>query len=178
MAGLLLPALAFAQIGQGITDEEMLGPWQDAAAAIGRLQSGAGLAAPLGQLDTVLADLQAQLEDTAVRIVARPEFAYDAAQWSEELSRQVGKSGAALEAVFAAADAGDDGRAACDGVARLQATLAQRVRFERDVLSALGSGSKHAIQALARRWWTVSERVEDVRKAAARLAGSNGGVQQ
>jgi hypothetical protein len=179
LAVLVLPVAALAQHSPGITDEEMLGPWQDAAAALGRLQVGAaGLAVALGQLDAELAKLQTQLEDTAVYIVARPEFSYDAAQWSEELSRQVGKSGEALEAVFAAVGTSDEARTACDEIAQLQATLAQRVRFERDVLFALGSGSKNVIQALARRWWMVSESVEDVREAAGRLASSDPGVRQ
>jgi hypothetical protein len=46
------------------------------------------------------------------------------------------------------------------------------------VLFALGSGSKNVIQALARRWWMVSESVEDVREAAGRLASSDPGVRQ
>jgi len=167
-AGLLFCTGAAGQIGLAISDEEMLGPWRQATALVGTIAVAPAPQA-LQALDETLAELQAQLENTAIHIVARPEFAYDAAQWSVTLSGHVAQAGEALDAVLAAPAVPD--RAAAervhDSVRHLRDVLASRAPFERDVLQTLGSGSKNAIQALSRRWWTVSEYVEALRKAAA-----------
>ena len=172
-AGLLFCAGASAQLGIAISDDEMLGPWRQATALLGSLAvvPGAPSQSALKAFDEALAELRVQLENTAVHIVARPEFAYDAAQWSYELSGQVAKAGDALDAVLAATAVPDPGAVARvhESIQHLRDVLAGRSAFERDVLQTLGSGSRNAIQVLSRRWWTVSEEVEALRKAGARL---------
>jgi hypothetical protein len=172
LASLIASAPAYAQLNQAITDAELYEPWTlartAAVAAIAAEARDADRAvADAGNLDASLAALRARFEDTAIAIVARPEFAYDAAQASFELSREVADAGAKLQAWLADYPAGQGGEAAAarDAIARLEAVLAQRNAFERDVFLAVGSGSKHAIQALARRWWTAAEQVEALRAA-------------
>ncbi|HEX4986172.1 MAG TPA: hypothetical protein VFV71_08910 [Burkholderiales bacterium] len=173
LAGLLACAPAGAQLNQSIADEELYDPWIRAQAAVDSLggvaaQDEARAQADARTLDDALATLHARLEDVAIRIVARPEFAYDAAQASFDMSREVAQVSAGLDALLAdfppGAARGAEARAALD---KLQATLERRVAFERDVLGAIGSGSKVAIQALSARWWAASEHVEALRTKVA-----------
>jgi hypothetical protein len=172
LAGLFACAPAHAQLNQAISDSELYEPWtlaQAAArAAAARTPDDAGrAAAAAAALEASLAALRDRFEDTAIRIVARPEFSYDAAQTSYEMSVQVGEAAAGFDAWLGQYPQDDAGGAAAARAAlsRLQAILAQRNAFERDVFLAVGSGSKHAIQALSRRWWTASEHVEGLRLA-------------
>jgi hypothetical protein len=82
---------------------------------------------------------------------------------------EVGEAAAGFDAWLANYPPEDAGGAAAARAAlsRLQAVLAQRNAFERDVFLAVGSGSKHAIQGLSRRWWTASEHIEGLRLAIA-----------
>jgi hypothetical protein len=172
LAGLLVANAAVAQISQAITDAQLTEPWTQARTFVASVPAGAAVdpekaARDARALGESLAVLRARLEDTAISIVARPEFAYDAAQASFDLSRDVGEAAARLDAWLQ--DFPPDTVAAASGaragIARLQETLAQRHAFERDVLQTLGSGSKNAIQALARRWWTAAEQVDALREA-------------
>lgn len=170
-AGLLVAAPAFAQLGQAITDPELYEPWtlaRDVAANLPAVD-GSNLARDARTLDDALARLRARFEDIAVSIVARPEFPYDATQASAEMAGEVGAVLQAFDAWLGNFSAGDRAGAepARRAIARQQQVLAQRTAFERDVMNAVGSGSKHAIQALSRRWWTASERVEEFRAALA-----------
>src|SRR5262245_36089930 len=90
-AGVLATSAAWAQLNPGITDPEMLDPWRQAAAVVQSIPAATHQASLVEatKLDEALAKLQARLEDTAIHIVARPEFSYDAAQWSFELGEEV-----------------------------------------------------------------------------------------
>ena len=168
-----ISCIALAQINQAITDPELLDPWRQAAFVVQSVPADPSTATreAAAKLDAALAQMQARLEDTAIHIVARPEFAYDAAQWSSELAQEVERTGVALDDFYVAASLSDQPETvkSRESLDRLREILARRTSFERDVLATLGSGSKNAIQALSRRWWTASEQVEAVRKAAARL---------
>ena len=111
--------------------------------------------------------MRREIEETAISIVARPEFGYDAAQRSFELSQRLIRVEQGLDALFAALAVADrpDVMAARESIGRLRRILEEKTRFERDVLATLGSGSKNAIQALAVRWWTAADRVGDVADA-------------
>jgi hypothetical protein len=54
-----------------------------------------------------------------------------------------------------------------ESLAALRRILEDKNRLERDVVRALGSGSKNEIQALASRWWAGAQSVEEVRGAVA-----------
>jgi hypothetical protein len=169
-AGVLANDPAHAQFNQAISDAELYGAWDKARAAAisltGTPANDAGMAdADARTLDSTLASLGPHLEDIAIRIVAQPEFAYDASQASFELSQEIGTVVTQWEAWVAHYPPAPEATAAALELARFRDLLAQRTAFERDVLLALGSGSKHAIQALSRRWWGVSERVEALRAA-------------
>lgn len=167
----LVSATAGAQWDQAISDKELLDPWIQAAAVLRVLSVDDATAAATGRrfvpLEEDLASLRAELENIAIGIVGRPEFAYDAAQRSFELSQQVEKVGQGLDAVFTELSVAErpDVKAAKAAIAGFQQILAGRTRFERDVLTTVGSGSKNAMQALAARWWTAADRVDDVRSA-------------
>ena len=115
--------------------------------------------------------MRTELENTAISIVARPEFAYDAAQRSFELSQHIGKVESELDALFDALHISErpDAKAVQDSLDNLKKILAGRTRFERDILTTVGTGSKNAIQALAARWWTAADRVNDVAQATRAL---------
>ncbi len=171
----LIAGTAAAQLNQAIGDQDLLEPWIQARAAVLALPAGspadpaarAQFAHQLDATEEELSGLRRELEEAAISIVARPEFAYDAAQRSFELSQRMIRVERGLDAMFAALAVADrpDVMAARDSIGRLRQILEERTRFERDVIAALGSGSKNAIQALAARWWTAGERVGDVADA-------------
>lgn len=173
LAALLVCASAAAQWDQAISDKELLDPWVQARAVALALPAdgltAAGIEETLGRLDEELSALRVALENAAISIVAKPEFGYDAAQRSFELSQQVGKVEQQLDALFEALAMADrsEVKTVHDSIENLRQTLEARTRFERDVLTTLGSGSKNAIQALAARWWTAADRVNDLREALA-----------
>lgn len=175
LAAFLVSGPAGAQWDQAISDKDLLDPWIQTAAVLRVLSMEDATAAATGRrfvpLEEDLAGLRAELENTAISIVGRPEFAYDAAQRSVELSQQVEKVGQGLDAMFRelSVAARPDVKAARDSIAGFQQILAGRARFERDVLNTVGTGSKNAMQALAARWWTAADRVDDVRSAVVGL---------
>jgi len=175
LAVLLVPVTTGAQWDQAISDKELLDPWIQTSVVLHTLAADDSTAAATGrkfvQLEEDLASLRVQLENTAIGIVGRPEFAYDAAQWSFELSQQVQKVGQGLDAMFAELSVADrpDVKAARAAIDGFHDILAGRSRFERDVLTTVGSGSKNAMQALAARWWTCADRVDDLRSAVVGL---------
>lgn len=170
LAALLFAGAAAAQWDQAISDKELLDPWVQAAIVLQGLPA-AGPSGILASLEAELSSLRTELENTAISIVARPEFAYDAAQRSFELSQHIGKVEAGLDALFDALHISErpDAKAVQDSLDNLQKILAGRTRFERDILTTVGTGSKNAIQALAARWWTAADRVSDVAQATRAL---------
>lgn len=175
LAVALLAGTAGAQWDQAISDKDLLDPWVQAATVLQGLPaagpSGAATREILAGLEAELSSLRTELENTAMSIVARPEFAYDAAQRSFELSQHIGKVESAMDALFAALHIRErpDAKSVQDSLDNLKKILAGRTRFERDILTTVGTGSKNAIQALAARWWTAADRVDDVREAVAIL---------
>jgi len=175
----LSPLLAWAQLDQAITDQDLVEPWTRATAVLSKVPAdGLGgrpdsneINSSLERLEQDLGSLARQLEETAVSIVARPEFAYDAAQASHELSFAVARVVTSLDALSGklAPGGSPEMQAAREGMEKLRVRLAERTWFERDVMRTVGSGSKHAIQDLARRWWMAGEHVEDLQTAVAAL---------
>jgi chromosome segregation ATPase len=173
------PGPAIAQV-QAITERDLTEPWTHAKAALHSLapvsaklsaSERGGLERQLGQLDDGLARLQAQEEKAAIRIVAVPEFAYSAAESSAEMSAQVAEIAQRFNTLFRDAGLHDDPnvRAMQTSLAALQRLMADRNALERDVIQAVGSGSKNLIQALAGQWWNGAESVNSVREAVAAL---------
>lgn len=178
LAAFLFAGMAGAQWDQAISDKDLLDPWIQARTVVLSLPGvPAGAAAReqfprrLDTLEEDLSGLRHELENAAVSIVARPEFSYDAAQRSLELSQRIVRVEQGLDDLFEALAVAEraDVRAARDSIARLRQMLAEKTRFERDVLTTLGSGSKNAIQALAARWWTAADRVGEVAGAVRSL---------
>lgn len=174
LAALLLAGTAGAQWDQAISDKDLLDPWVQAATVLQGLPaagSGAATREILASLEAELSSLRTELENTAISIVARPEFVYDAAQRSFELSQRIGKVESGLDALFTALHIRErpDAKSVQDSFDNLKKILAGRTRFERDILTTVGTGSKNAIQALAARWWTAADRVNDVAQATRAL---------
>jgi hypothetical protein len=124
-------------------------------------------ASQLDGLGEQLAHLQTELENTAIRIVTVPEFSYEASNKSGELADEVGDIGKRFDALFGtlAIRSRDDVQAMQASLETLRGALAQRHLFERDVVNAIGSGSKTEMQKLAGEWWRVGESVEGVKIA-------------
>ena len=97
----LSAGLASAQ-SRGLTEQELTDAWVRAKAVVATLKPTAGDAAA-SQLDGLgeqLAHLQTELENVAIRIVAVPEFSYEASNKSGELADEVGDIGKRFDALF------------------------------------------------------------------------------
>ena len=168
---------ATAQIDQGLSDQELIDPWLRAKAVVLSLaplldtpaandQRGR-LDADLSKLADELSNLQAELEKVAIRIVAVPEFAYEASHTSSELSQQVLDIEMSFDSLFGELKIRErpDVQAMQSSMRSLQQVLNKPDRFERDVIRAIASGSRNEMQALAGQWWRVGESVEGVKLA-------------
>lgn len=172
---------ALAQFDQAVTDKDLLDPWSRTSAVMLSLPQLLDAAIERGQraeidrgldrLDEGLSRLHAQLETVAVRIAADPSFSYDASLRSFELSTQIAEIGARFDALSNDLSIGEraDVRAARESIDGLRQILSKRNPFERDVLRALGSGSRNEIQVLAGRWWNAAEAVASLRDAIAQV---------
>ena len=166
-----------AQMNQGLSDQDLIDPWLRAKAVVLSLAPLLGptaasdqqrqLALGLSKLEDDLSKLQVELEKVAIRIVAVPEFAYDASHKSSELSAQVVDIEKSFDALFGELKIRErpDVRAMQSSIDSLQQILSRQDRFERDVVQAIASGSKNEMQALAGQWWRVGESVEGVKLA-------------
>ena len=170
---------AAAQLDQAITDKDLVDPWSRAKAVVLSLagpidtsvahQQREQLDRDLSRLEDELAALQSQQETVAIRIVSNPAFVYDTSVSSREMSTQVAEIEASFDSLL-----GDlmvrqrpDVVAMQASLAALRRILEDKNRLERDVVRALGSGSKNEIQALASRWWAGAQSVEEARGAVA-----------
>jgi hypothetical protein len=174
---------ARAQMDQAISGKEMLDPWVSAKevvaslapllASASRAASGSQLEGRLSRLEDELALLNRQMQDVAVKIAGNPSFGYQAPERALEMSSQIRVIREAFEPLFSDLGVSDraDVAAALGSMQTLQNALAERNRFERDVVGAIGSGSKNQIVALAERWWAASEGVADVKTAVIELRG-------
>jgi len=174
---ILRPGMATAQIDQGLSDQELIDPWLRAKAVvltlaplletIGAKDQRGRVDANLSKLVNELSNLQAELEKVAIRMVAVPEFAYEASHTSSELSQQVLEIEISFDSLFGELKICErpDVQAMQRSVSSLQQVLNKPDRFERDVIRAIASGSKNEMQALAGQWWRVGESVEGVKLA-------------
>ena len=178
---ILRPGLATAQMDQGLSDQELIDPWLRAKAVVLALaplldapaasdQRGR-IDAELSKLVAELSTLQAELEKVAIRIVAVPEFTYEASNKSSELSAQVLDIEKSFDTLFDELKIRErpDVQAMQSSIDALRQILAKPDRFERDVVRAIASGSKNEMQALAGQWWRVGESVEGVKLAVEAL---------
>lgn len=174
---ILGPGKATAQLDQGLSDQDLIGPWLRAKAVVLSLAPLLGsstandqrgrLDADLSKLADELSKLQTELEKVAIRIVTVPEFAYDADHKSSELSGQVLDIEKSFDALFGELKIRKrpDVQAMQSSIASLSQILKHTDRFERDVVRAIASGGKNEMQALAGQWWRVGESVEGVKLA-------------
>lgn len=168
---------AKAQIDQGLSDRELIDPWLRAKAVVLTLaplldttaanDQRERLDADLSKLVVELSNLQAELEKVAIRIVAVPEFAYEASHTSSELSQQVLDITKSFDSLFGKLKIRErsDVQVMQNSMSSLQQALSKPDRFERDVIRVIASGSKNEMQALAGQWWRVGESVEGVKLA-------------
>ena len=174
---ILEPGKATAQLDQGLSDKDLIDPWLRAKTVVVSLaplldsptandQRGR-LDADLNELADELSQLQTELEKIAIRIVSVPEFTYDAAHKSSELSAQVLDIEKSFDALFHELNIQErpDVLAMQGSIGSLRQILYKTDRFERDVVRAIGSGGRNEIQALAGQWWRVGESVEGVKLA-------------
>ena len=172
---------ATAQVGQSLSDQELIDPWQRAKAVVislaplleatAAMEQRGRLDAELSKLDEQLSELQTELEKVAIRIVTVPEFAYEASNKSSELSAQVLEVEKSFDALFAELNIRErsDVQAMRSSMSSLRQILHKQERFERDMVRAIASGSKNEMQALAGQWWRVGESVEAVKLAVESL---------
>ena len=180
MLAIVNPAEGMAQMDQAITTKDLVEPWDRARAVLLSLAHSLDsfdevhkrqLDRELGALDAQLSELQSQEEDVAIGIVSKPEFAYVAPASSHQLWKQVAQIGMSLTALFCGSTICQrpDVLGVQESVDTLRRDLSEKNGLERDVLQALGSGSRNEIQALAARWWEGSESVGKLREAVASL---------
>ena len=172
-----LAGQATAQIDQGLSDQELIDPWLRAKAVVLSLaplldtaaanEQRGRIDAALSNLGDELSKLQTELEKVAIRIVAVPEFAYEASNKSSELSAQVFDIAKSFDTLFGELKIRErpDVQAMQSSIDALRQILAKPDRFERDVVRAIASGNKNEMQALAGQWWRVGESVEGVKLA-------------
>jgi len=125
----------------------------------------------LATLETALGEYERQVDRVIDRVVGDPQFAYVAAETSEALSAQLLDVHSGFAALYSmlGVEERTDVQAAQASLDALRKTLQAQVYFERDVVQALGSGSRQQIVGLATRWWYGEERAIAVRKFVAGL---------
>lgn len=179
MAGWVLAlgcsASAQAQSSPAIAESELREPWVAQLQVLESLPAVAPDQMPVERLlglETALAEYERQVDRVIDRIVGDPQFAYVADETSRALAKQLGEVHARFDAVYGALGIGDraDVRKAQAALDALRRTLAAEKPFEKDVLQALGSGSRQQIVGLATRWWNGEERAIAVKKAVGALA--------
>jgi len=169
---------AWGQLGQAIPTQSLVDPWNRAAEVLRSLEPQFGaLVRPekqrvereLSALDAELSHLESEEQTVAVKIVSNPEFAYVVSDSSQQIATQLGKIDKRFEMLFKALAVAErsDVLAMRSALASLRESLSVGNGLERDVLQALGSGSKVQIQALAGSWWDASESVGRLREAVA-----------
>lgn len=169
-----------AQSDQAISESALREPWNLELAVLQSL--AATMSTPhadtrsrldpvLASLETDLAKFEERVDRVIDRVVGDPQFSYAAAEVSQELAVRIGEVHARFETLYATLDAGKrtDVREAQASLESLRQTLEARVHFERDVVGALGSGSRQQIVELATRWWYGEERAIAVKREVADL---------
>ena len=179
LSGLLLcSGSAGAQLDQAIPEAALREPWDRQLAVLQSL-SGSIAAAPSdarAQVDDALAILQVtlgefelQVDRVIDRMIGDAQFAYVAAETSQELSVQLAEIHARFETLYTVlgVQARSDVRAAQTSLDRLREILQTKTPFERDVMQASGFMQRRG--ELATRWWNGEERAIAVRALVAAL---------
>jgi hypothetical protein len=111
------------------------------------------------------------VDEVIDRVIGDPQYSYVAAEASSAMATQLADVHAHFAAVYTALGVHEreDVRIAQVSLQKLHATLDRRDAFERDVLGALGSGSRQQIVGLATRWWNGEERAIAVKKRVASM---------
>jgi hypothetical protein len=123
----------------------------------------------LSALDGELSELESEEQTVAIKIVSRPEFAYVVSENSDRMVKQLAAIEKRFDGMFDALSVSGrtDVLALKESLASLRGGLSSKNGLERDVLQALGSGSRNQIQSLAASWWDGSESVGRLREAVA-----------
>ena len=169
---------ATAQLAQAIPTKDLVEPWNRAADVIRSLRpwfdtlderEKRQLDRELSELDKNLAELESQEQTVAIKIVSYPEFAYVVSESSDLMAEQLARieNGFAGMLDVLSVSARPDASAMGASLKVLRECLSKNKGLERDVLQALGSGSKSQIQSLAASWWEGSESVGRLREALA-----------
>lgn len=163
---------ALAQSDPAIPESMLRDPWIAQLRVIGSLHEAGPLPrTALEDLEAALGEYERQVDRVIDRIVGDPQFAYVADQTSQAMAKQLAQVLARFDAVYGALGIGDraDAHAAQGALDALRRTLAAEKPFEKDVLQALGSGSRQQIVELATRWWNGEERAIAVKQAVGAL---------
>ena len=175
---LLCAAEATAQLTQAIGTKDLVEPWNRATEVMRSLthsftlvdeRERRRLARELSALDGELSELESEEQTVAIKIVSRPEFAYVVSENSDRMAKQLAGIEKRFDGMFDALSVSGrtDVLALKDSLASLRGGLSSKNGLERDVLQALGSGSRNQIQSLAASWWDGSESVGRLREAVA-----------
>ena len=159
---------ALAQSDPAIPESLLREPWIAQLRVIGSLHEAGPLPrTALEDLEVAIGEYERQVDRVIDRIVGDPQFAYVADQTSRALAEQLAQVLARFDEVYGALGLGErpDVRAAQSALDLLRRTLAAEQPFEKDVLQALGSGSRQQIVERATRWWKGEERAIAVKQA-------------
>jgi hypothetical protein len=178
LIAMLSAGKAWAQLDQAIPAKDLVEPWDRAREVLLSLahlfdvvdeQNRHRVERDLTALDDELSELESQEETVAIQIVSNPAFAFDVSLSSDRMSTELSEISKALDLLFRGLTISrrPDVLAVQESVDSLRRSLSDKNRLERDVLRALGSGSKNEIQALAARWWEGSESVGRLRETVA-----------
>jgi hypothetical protein len=178
LAAQVLPARAQ---GDDLSEAALRGPWeqhllvlQSLAGPIASTRDAsqrAALADSLATLQVTLGEYETQVDQVIDRLIGDPQYSYAAAETSQALGRQLAEVHRQFDALYRALDATDraDVRGAQASLDALRLSLESGTAFERDVTSALGSGSRQLIVGLATRWWKGEEQALAVKNLVAAL---------
>jgi hypothetical protein len=180
-AGLMLGAVARAQVGAAVPEPMLREPWVQELAVLESLtgtiaadaeaQRRAGLVDQLTYLQVALGEYESQVDRVIDRIVGDPQFGYIAAETSGELGEKLAEIHGRFDALYSALGVRqrEDVRAAQASLAMLRDRLLARTYFERDVVHVMASLSREQIVAFGTRWWNGEERAIAVKKLVGEL---------
>ncbi|HZP85681.1 MAG TPA: hypothetical protein VFB54_02605 [Burkholderiales bacterium] len=181
ITAMLLNATAYAQRNGVITEEMLRAPWTQHLAVVESLSDSieqlsdaktrAQMTDALTLLQVTLGEYEVQVDQVIDRIATDVQFPYAAAETSRALAAQLGEIRNAFERLYQLLDVQQraDARRAQAALDELREALADKLRFESEVLAALGSGLRQQRVDLATRWWKGEERAIELRKTIAAL---------
>jgi hypothetical protein len=169
-------ASAAAQSDFAVSESALREPWDRQLAVLESLSdpitaAGARLGDTLAILQVTLGEFEAQVDRLIDRVVGDAQFVYVAAETSQELAAQLADIHGRFDALYAALGVREraDVRAAQASLDTLRKLLQDKTRFERDVVSAFGAGTRQQRIDLATRWWIGEERAIQVKRLVAAL---------